>query len=537
MVNVARSDKTPTWTNVRFMAAILALMAIFAYSNSLLNGFVWDDSQIVVNNPINRDLANIRQVLFGADVAYVDDLTNYYRPLNRLTYMIEYPLFGLNPQGYHLVNILIHAANVLLLFLLGLRLFREPQAAFASAMLFAVHPINAEAVNFISGRNNALTTLFILLSVLTFIKGERTKEFYHFILAGLALFGGLLCKEIALMTLPFLLLAPRLDNDTPFPAVLKQRLLALVPGGIAVVVYFLLRLAVLNSLVTPPGMGLWQRLAQNFYALPKYLELIIFPAGLKAYHIVPADYPALWPVLLPGWAIILGMLLFLLKHRNIPTVFGLLWFVLNYIPISQVVVFPSAPIAERYAYLPAIGLWLMAGALVQWLITRSYGRKLLPTAVIYSLILTGLTLQRNGHWRNDLSLFSSLVSTDPTSVYGHYNLGCTYKAEGEMEKARWHWQQAVQLDPRHSQALNQLGSYAMVRGELAVAEQFFTRAVNAGIYNAEAHYNLAMVLAQTGRAAEAIAQYELFLRRVPFEFQQLVPEVKARIEELRVVQR
>ncbi len=153
---------------------ILLLAVVLAYANTPFNGFVWDDHQIIINNQVNRDLKNIYQIFTSADVAFSDDKTPYFRPLNRFTYMLDYRLFELNPFWYHLENIFIHLANALLLFyLLSREVFKRVIPAAIAALLFAVHPANAEAVNFISGRNNVLAVFFVLLSLIFYLRGER----------------------------------------------------------------------------------------------------------------------------------------------------------------------------------------------------------------------------------------------------------------------------------------------------------------------------------------------------------------------------
>lgn len=519
----------------RLLAVALAAVTLAAYGVGVLNGFVWDDHQIIVNNPINRDLANIRQVLFDADVVFADDVADYYRPLNRLTYLFEYQLFGLRPAGYHLVNILIHLGNVLLLFVLGQRLFREPLAAFVSALLLGIHPITTEAVNFISGRNNILASLFTLATVILFLQGEETNGRRRFLLAGGSFFCGLLTKEIAVMTLPFLLLRPSFLSTETVWATLRRRAVALIPCGIGLLLYLTLRTAALPAMVSSAGVpDLWTRLAQNLYGLPAYAALILLPAGLKVYHEIPAGYLTRWPALVPGWLAIISGVVFLLRRRSLPVLWGLLWFGANYVPISHLVPFTSSPVAERYIYLPAIGIWLLAGAGVDWFYDQRRGRQFLtPGLILLALALALPTWLRTREWRDDFSLFSALVRVDPASVNGHYNLGGIYQERGDLAKAQEHWQRTVEIAPRHSQALSQLGSVALVEGRLPEAEQYFAQAVAAGPDNAEARYNLAMLLDQSGRQGEALTHYEHFLQRVPPEYRQLIPKVQARLRVLR----
>ncbi len=150
------------------IVALLTSVVLLTYGNSVLNGFVWDDHDIIVNNEVNRDITNASSLFSSADSTVSGNQKAYYRPLNRLTYLLEYQIFGLNPSGYHLLSVLIHLLAVLLLYFVARFLFNDPVPAFIAALVFAVHPVNAEAVNFISARNSVLCAAFVLSAVLAF---------------------------------------------------------------------------------------------------------------------------------------------------------------------------------------------------------------------------------------------------------------------------------------------------------------------------------------------------------------------------------
>ena len=159
-------DGCSAFRSLRASLVFLALLTVAVYGNSLVNGFVWDDEFIIVNDPAVRDPSGAATLMFSPDV-----VKPYYRPLNRASYLLDYRLFGMRPAGFHAVNVLIHLLNVLLLYLLGLRIFRSAAPAVLAAALFAVHPVNAEAVNFLSARNTLLCLFFVLSSILVFHQG------------------------------------------------------------------------------------------------------------------------------------------------------------------------------------------------------------------------------------------------------------------------------------------------------------------------------------------------------------------------------
>ncbi len=172
---------------------VLTAVTLGVYSVSLFNGFVLDDEVIIVKNPLTLGLTNLRTVLFSPDL-----IKPYYRPLNRATYLLDYWIFGMSPMWYHAANILIHVLNVILVYVIGRRVLQNSPAAFVSALLFAVHPVNSEAVNFISARNTLLSLFFSLASFLSFMEAKE-KGVRWPLLSALLFFCGLLSKETAFM--------------------------------------------------------------------------------------------------------------------------------------------------------------------------------------------------------------------------------------------------------------------------------------------------------------------------------------------------
>ncbi len=515
---------------------LILLVAVgLVYGNSLSNGFVWDDNEIIVNNPVNKDMHSIGTLFGSADdlAAAAGVHAPYYRPLNRLTYIFDYQMFGLNPVGYHAENLLIHLASVLCLYLLAVWLFGEQFPALTTALLFAVHPINAEAVNFISGRNNLLATLAVLLSFLTFVHGEESHKVRYRYVAGVLFLMGLLCKETALMAIPFLFL-----HDISSLRYLRERfwkkVASLLPFLVGTGIYLAMRTVALAGTFggNPDWEHLGRRLLQVVYIIPRYGEILLFPHRLTVDYDVPAHFsPGDW-WLLPAWLVGGGVLVVLLKTGRAATRFGLLWFAVNFIPIANIIPIPSAPMAERFMYLPAIGLWIVA-ADQAWAL---YGKARRVTAVAGSLVLlvlAAVTFTRNRDWRNDISLFSSVVKATPDSSMGHYNLGVALMKRGDVAKAEREFMSAVEIDPAHSDALFQIASILLARNSYEEAEKYLARSLQANPGNSEALFNLALLMEKRGRTREAIAYYEEFLTKAPDMYDPLIPRVRGKIRELR----
>lgn len=517
---------------------ILTTATLLVYSVSFFNGFVMDDEVIIVNNPQTLSLRNIPEVLLAPDL-----IKPYYRPLNRATYLFDYQLAGMNPAWYHGVNIIIHLGNVLLLYLVCRRFLPDRKAALLTAMLFAVHPLNSESVNFISARNTLLALFFSLAALLAFVN-TREKGLRWPLLSALFFFCGLLSKEtgfmlIAVISLYCMIPLPG-QEDGRWPW--RERLFTLVPFLFATLVYFVMRAYSLQGILgttTPADENLLSRLAQNYHIIPQYLGLLLFPADLTLFHSVPKGglFTPFWHF--AAWLALLATVSLIVRFRNRTALFGLAWFIINYAPISNIVPIPSDLITERYLYLPAAGLFIVIGVFLSWLFTRQTNRRLLWGGMTIIILASAVvTVQRNLDWKNNLSLFSSGARNDPMSPGAHYNLGTAYRENGDLASARKEWETTLAIDPVHAEALAQMGTLAAIQGDLQKAEQYYIAALKAppgatDPNKSMAHYNMGKIYEKWGQPLRALQHYEQFLKGVSLSYLEYKPEVEQRITRLR----
>jgi tetratricopeptide (TPR) repeat protein len=511
--------------------ALVLVATILVYANSLGGDFVWDDIPIVVENPQNRHGIDLFATLTQADTAFADERTPYYRPLNRLIYLIEYRIFRGNATGFHAVSVVLHAANAGLVLIIGWHVFGRMAPALLAALLFGLHPINAEAVNFISGRNNLLATFFALSAFLAFRRADQRHRPLWTIAAAMLFLLGLLAKETALMLLGVLQFYD-LALGVPLRRALVSRFVALLPLSLIACLYWVIRTGVLagETWAPPVRVDLFARLTDNIYIIPKYLGLVFYPSGLSIYHVVPPGWRSgqiwIYPVLVTlagaaAWAVYRG---------GQASRLGLLWMAMNYVPISNLVPIPSAPIAERYLYLPLIGLWWVAADLWGHMESRTLFQLASRTvAALLLLILSWVTVQRNKVWHDEISLFSDVATNQPDVAFGHYNLGNAYLASRDMDRAKYAWEAAVIAHPTHSLALNQLGNLHLLGNRLGQAESFYQRAVEANPANAEAQYNLAQLYERTGQPERALEHYQLFIERAPRNYEAMMPAIREKI--------
>jgi tetratricopeptide (TPR) repeat protein len=268
--------------------------------------------------------------------------------------------------------------------------------------------------------------------------------------------------------------------------------------------------------------------------IPQYLGLVLFPSDLTIMHSISAPAIGDMPLLIMAWGAIVVAVWLLLRTGSVPVYVGLLWFAINYLPISNIVPIPSAPMAERYLYLPAVGLWIIAADRGYALYGKMHNSKALAaTAAVVVVLLGGVTVDRNPDWKSDIALFGSVVRTDPGSSFGHFNLGNSLRDAGDLEGAQQEWLVTLRLDPANASAMTQLGSFAAVKGDLDKAERWFRAALDADPANAMARFNLALVFEKTGRPEEAAVQYDSFLSNVPLEYQEYIPRAEENRARLR----
>jgi tetratricopeptide (TPR) repeat protein len=506
------------------LALLLVAVTAAVYAPALENGFVWDDDEIVVRDPAVRDLRHLRTVVLSAD-----EMPPYYRPLTRASFVVEWAAFGADPRPFHAISLGLHAVNVVLVFCLALGLLGHVWPAFAAALLFALHPINAEAVNFISGRNNLLALACMVASLLAFRRALTSGTRVWAWIAAVCLFLALGAKEPAITVVPLLLVLLAAERSGPKGRLTAADLTWLAPAGFAVVAYLALRWVALDGLlgVVDPLAGLPGRIMAALAIVPRYLWLVVWPADLTVFHEAPLAGELLSATALVPWLALVAAVGIVVRRPSNASAFGLLWFGLNLLPILNIVPIPSATLAERYVYVPAVGLWILAADFASrlgWILNR-------PRAVAVALgllmaLLAFRTVDRTRQWKTDVTLFEAAVDADPTSAVARFNLGTALREAGALAAARQRWTEAIALDPHHAGALTQLGTAAAAAGRFAEAEMFYARALASRPGFAIAHFNMARLLEKTGRGAEAERHYEAFLAGAPARYKNLVDQAR-----------
>jgi protein O-mannosyl-transferase len=522
----------PRSTNRRTAGLAALLVGIFAmavHGGSLGHGFALDDGPEVVDNAHIRSLAGAPQVFTTASWAGAGDAqVPMYRPLTTLTYSIDYAIHGLEPLGYHLVNVLLDAAVCILVLFLGLRAGLPLPGALAGALLFAALPVHVEAVANVAGRKDLLVALFAIGAVLC--HGRAMRQGGGAMLAApILVTAALFSKESGLVVVG-LIASYDLAFGRPAWSRHRRRAIGLFATyAVLTLLFVAARHAVLDTLVFPrvpfdenpiAAAPVPARVMTAVAVLGRGLLLLVMPLRLSADYsfaaIVPVTSAGDPAFLLSALAIVTLAALAWRFRESFPVgAFGFLWYAISIFPASNLLVPIGTIFGERLLYVPSVGFVLVAGAGVAWMMRRTR-----PFAVVaVSLIVLGgfavRTWDYSRAWANDLSVFSAAVAAQPLSAKAQRMLGGALMEAGRPEEAAAAFQRAIAIverpgtpQDRLAPALVELGVAYEKMGRLPEAESVYGRVLATDPGSADASWRLGVVRWQQGDRAGAVQYWE-----------------------------
>ncbi|NNE66859.1 MAG: phospholipid carrier-dependent glycosyltransferase [Pyrinomonadaceae bacterium] len=422
----------------------IAALVFVVFFNSISGEFVYDDKRQVLRNQLIQQPELFTRALTSDVWAFKGDgttaVSNYWRPTFTAYSIFNYLLFGPDPLGWHLLNVLLHALVSILVFLVLRRLEVDTPMALAIAAIFAVHPVHTESVAWIAGSPDILFGLFILLSIHFFLRYCSTSGRWDFAVSVGSFVLALGAKEVALLCIPvYLLLESRQSNDKKAAARYWPTAVFAAVGGL----FFLLRWIVLGEVQRmAPG-------AASFGSIPLtaptvllfYLKQSLFPLVLGPnYPLRPIEALSLWvfAAFLIAVAAMAG--LFLLAKKTKVQRIGLALFVLPLIPAFLITSFiPEQIVHDRYLYLPVLGLLMILLPELRKLLRKLAPSHDKPLFIWISIVLLGLfslkTANYNRVWANELSLWQHSVTVDQSSAFNYMQLGSILYDNGRIEES------------------------------------------------------------------------------------------------------
>jgi tetratricopeptide (TPR) repeat protein len=513
---------------MRFLAGpLLILLTILAFWPMFRNGFVWDDQQFIVGNPVLRSLWPVSR--FFQPQGTVAEGVIYpmtgQRPIMAFTLALDYRFWRLNPFGYHLTNLLLHLLCVIGVTMLARKLCRDSRVGFLVGVLFALHPGHAEGVIAFLGRSDLLATLFVIAGFGAYLsqaeaKGWRKALWYAASLASFAV--ACLSKESGLALLGILLVFEGWVLDRSRRQWFKRGL-RLSPFLLIALLYWLYRGKVLGGQAAGTewwGGSLSNNFLMMFEVYARYLRLLFYPLKLSPLHTVliprtPWDPLVLWGALLLMATFVLT---FLALFRRPVVGFWASWFLLGLLPVANFIPIPGMILAERWLYLPSVGACVLAAWGAWALQRRAQGRTREAWALLVALaiMLFGVcTFRWCATWRTEESVARAIVATSPDSHIGRNNLGSVLLDQGKTEEAEIQLRESIRAKPDYFLAHNNLGIALRKQGRYAEAEAEFLAALRFKPDYAEAHSNLAVVLGKRGLLQGAVGEFRQAIRLKP----------------------
>lgn len=427
-------DYNPKWA-----VPFILILTVIVYIPVLKAGFInFDDPDYVLDNIFIKNFSNFLALI-------TTSVQGNYHPLTMISLAINYQISGLDAWSYHLFNLIFHLLNCLLVFKLARLLSNQNFIiAFTTAILFAVHPLHVESVAWISERKDVLYTIFFLAGLYSYTKYLDTNSIKHYWYALLFLILSLLSKPAAVV-FPLVLFCIDLLRRRP---VTLKLFLDKIPFIIPVFVIGLLTyiaqadIGAINYSVTPMS----SRIFFAFYGIMMYTIKLFLPFNLSPFypfptihHSLPFEY-----LISPGFSIVLAIIFFSSLKKRRELAFGISFFLTNLVLVLQIIPVGSAVIAERYTYVPYIGIFFALGWLVYKLTAMNQG-KALTVIITISFIFSLLAFKQAGLWQNGASLWDHVIETNPNSKV--YSLRAElFEKENKLDKALDYYSKAINLN-------------------------------------------------------------------------------------------
>jgi tetratricopeptide (TPR) repeat protein len=563
--NKKKTDKTPAGSVklATFFQApivhilIILVLGILIYSNTFNVPFAFDDITSIRNNPIIKD------------VGHVIDPQNIYdnRLIGHLTFALNYEMHELNVTGYHIFNLLIHLLNALLVYGLIVLTFKTPYASvylqkdvlrtsdpyrwipLFAALLFVSHPIQTQAVTYVVQRFASLSTLFYLVSLVTYIKARgsdssRKTRYAFFTASIISAVLAMRTKEIA-FTLPVMVL---LYEFMFFRGDIKKRMLYLLPLLPLLLTMFIIPVSMmltqngstgikgidaLTAMAGSADVSRWDYLNTQFRVIVTYIRLLFFPINQNLDYDYPIYRTFFTPPVFLSSLVLLGVFcwgIYLLYHSyrtdqanrfwHRLIAFGIFWFFVTLSVESSIIPIKDV-IYEHRLYLPSIGYFMaiMSGLSLVYVRladrTKGVAKVFIPAMILIVIGLSLTAYARNMVWLDKVTLWEDVVKKSPYKVRPHYNLGEAYQNQGRLDEAVREYRTTINLNPTLVEPHYNLGLAYQTQGHLDEAVREYQTAIRLKPDHADAHNNLGVAYDNQGRLDEAIKAYQTVIKLKP----------------------
>jgi len=508
------------------LALIVAILSVYWQVTG--NQFVtFDDYTYVAGNP------NVRAGLTKQSLiwSFTKFHSGNWHPITWISHMFDCEMFGLKPGMHHLTNLIFHIANTLLIFLVFGKMTGALWRSAVVAALFAFHPLHVESVAWVAERKDVLSTFLWMLTMWAYIRYSGRPSLARYILILIFFILGLMSKPM-LVSLPFVMLLMdywplgRLQSRLPekevrlkltrlplFRLILEKIPLFALAAVISIVAFFAQGEAVQPIEDCPAGL----RMANALVSYVIYIRKMFWPNDLSVFYPYPQTIP-FWQVAGSGLFIIsLSVLFFKMAQKRPYAAVGWFWYLGTLVPVIGLVQVGNQAMADRYTYIPLIGLFMIIGwgipdLLGKWT-QRKYGNAI--SAGLLILVLCVCTWLQIRHWKDSIALFSHAIDVTDDNWMAHNNIGFPLVQQGRNSDAIAHFSEAVRIKPDYAEAhVNLANTYGLQR-RFEEAIRHFSEALKIKPDFVDAHINLGVISGRRGNLDKAISHFEAVLRINP----------------------
>ncbi len=516
-----RFSRTDTLIGLVLLAA-----AMLAYAPAIQNGFVNLDDGLYVTENVETQAGLSWS---GVSWAFTTGHASNWHPLTWLSHMLDCQLWGLEPRGHHATSIALHALNGLLLFLFLLRATGARWPSAFTAALFLLHPLHVESVAWVAERKDVLSTLFWFLALLAYLQYVKKPSIWRYGLVALWFALGLMSKPM-LVTLPCTLL---LLDYWPFgrlreakgarawlrgagKLILEKAPLFLLSAGASWITLSMQQQG--GALRTLDAAPMDLRIANALVSCWAYIGKTLLPRPLSAYYPFPESMPPIIYIVLSAAGLVLVSALVIGLWRRAPwAAVGWFWFLGTLAPVIGIVQVGAQAMADRYTYVPLVGLFILLAWSAENL-TRHLPRRnglLAPAALGALAVLAALTWHQIGFWRDSIALFENALIVEERNFVAHKNLAGALLAEGRCDDAIAHYKRVLEIAPKSRDADYNLGTALLAKGDWDGAARRFRLAILRNRDDSRAYTNLGIAYMRQGRLADADAIFRELIKAAP----------------------
>ncbi|MDP1621959.1 MAG: tetratricopeptide repeat protein [Bacteroidales bacterium] len=514
----AGKDKASSTKTLLIWNVVIAAIAFIAFSPALTGEFLgWDDYNYIKDNPLIRVLSweNIVHIFH-----YKTIVVGNYHPLTMLSYVIEYQLAGLNPVLYHFDNLALHLCNVALFSWLMWLLTKKTYATLIATALFALHPMRVESVVWAAERKDVLYTFFFLLSLIFYIHFllKENRNIRYYLVSLLFFILSILSKgQAVVLPLTLFLVDYWYQRKTTIASVLNK-----VPFFIFSLASGILALVAQQSSLTEQRLlvhSLFDRLAIAAFNISAYLYKLVYPFNLSCFYKYPAIDDMGWVYAGAVFAIVVIAATAFFLRKNRVVVFGSLFFLFTISIVSQILPVGNAIIADRYTYIPYIGLFFIIGVICDQMITgkRKHSAYFLTVPIIFIVLFSFKTYSQARSWHDNETLWKSALNQDPDNGVAYTNLGKHYTDLMEYATAIDLLLKAIQNEATYSESyhayLNLGTAYSRI-GNYREAIRNFSLALARRPLFVEAMFNRGLSYTSIGQYDSAVADFTTIISKL-----------------------